>query len=282
MSYRLSRLVPLRGTILAGLLATGALLALTGTARAATLPTVSVALTPSSITVGGTLQSGGVNVVSTATGVKEAGVILFQLKPGVSAAELFSYLEEKNKKDINATSKYGSLVFDAEVESRHPGEAQTNLQPGQYAALATIGKGPPKVHSAFTVTAAKAPATLPTPQAIIRSLDFGFVGPTTLHVGELVGVENEGFLVHEDLLAQVKNVKAAKQALKLLVAGKEKAVEKLLIGGSFLSGPVSHGAYQQETITAKPGVYVQACFVKSQDGREHTRLGMERIIKIVK
>jgi len=45
---------------------------------------------------------------------------------------------------------------------------------------------------------------------------------------------------------------------------------------------VSHEAFQQETITAKPGWYVQACFMETQDGRDHTRLGMERIIKITK
>ncbi len=39
---------------------------------------------------------------------------------------------------------------------------------------------------------------------------------------------------------------------------------------------------QEETITAKPGIYVQVCFMQTQDGRDHTRLGMERIIKITK
>ena len=43
-----------------------------------------------------------------------------------------------------------------------------------------------------------------------------------------------------------------------------------------------NGAYVQETITAKPGIYVLACFMNTQDKRNHTVLGMERIIKIVK
>ena len=54
------------------------------------------------------------------------------------------------------------------------------------------------------------------------------------------------------------------------------------ICGTLRSGPLSTGAFQQETITAKPGWYVQVCFMPTQDGRPHTRLGMERIIKIVK
>jgi hypothetical protein len=139
-----------------------------------------------------------------------------------------------------------------------------------------------RVRTSFTVKAAASPAVLPTPKATIRTIEFGFSGPSTLHVGELVRFENEGFLVHMDIALQVKNLKAAKQLVKLLLAGKEKQAEKLAIGGEAFTGPLSSGAYQQETITAKPGVYVQACFMSAQDGREHTRLGQERIIKIVK
>ena len=34
--------------------------------------------------------------------------------------------------------------------------------------------------------------------------------------------------------------------------------------------PASPGAMQQEVLNAKPGYYVQACFMDTQDGREHT------------
>ena len=287
MSPSRTRLTPLRVTARSQLLLASTLVAFAvslidaGTAPAATLPTISVAVTPTSVTVGGTLQSGGVNVVSTATGVKEAGVQLVLLKPGVSAAELYTYLESKHKKDINESSKFGSIVFSTEVESGHPSDVQTNLQPGQYVALVTQGEGPPKVRSSFTVLAAKSPASLPTPQAVLRAIDFGFLGPTTLHNGELVGVENEGWTVHMDLALKVKNLKAAKQLVKLFGAGNKQAF-KLVTGGFSLSGAVSHGAYQQLTINAKPGIYVQVCFMETQDKRDHTRLGMERIIKVVK
>ncbi len=258
-----------------------------GAAQAATtptttLPTLTLTINPSSITVGGTLQSGGVNVVSTATGVKEASAVLFLLKPGVSVTEFYAFLESKGSKDLNSTSKYGSIVFDAEVEPGPSSEVQSNLQPGQYVALVAEGEGPPKTRASFTVAAAKSPAALPTPQATVRSIEFGFRGPSTLHDGELVRFENEGFLVHMDVAFQVKNMKSAKQVVKLLLAGKEKQAGKLGIGGASFAGPLSPGASQQETITAKPGVYVEACFMDTQDGRNHTLLGMERIIKIVK
>jgi hypothetical protein len=133
------------------------------------------------------------------------------------------------------------------------------------------------------VTTAAAPVALPTPEATIRSIEFGFRGPSTLHDGELVRFENEGYLVHMDVAAPVKNTNAAKQVIKDLLAGKEKAIEKLIVGPpAGFAGPLSHEAFQQETITAKPGLYVEVCFMDTQDGRSHSRLGMERVIKIVK
>jgi hypothetical protein len=264
------------------LLAAGGTIAADSATAASTLPTLSLKITNSSITVGGATQSGGVNVVSTATGVKEAGAILFLLKPGATF-EVVEAAIQKAHGDTNVTSKYGSLVFDAEVTPGQTSEVQTYLQPGQYVAVVPgEGKGS-KAHANFTVTAAASPAALPAPEATIRAIEFGFRGPSTLHDGELVRFENEGFLVHMDVAAPVKNMKAAKQAVKDLLAGKEKAVEKLIVGppASF-AGPVSHEAFQQETITAKPGIYVEVCFMETQDGRDHTLLGMERIIHIVK
>jgi hypothetical protein len=170
------------------------------------------------------------------------------------------------------------------VSSGQTSEAQTYLQPGQYVAVVPgeEGKGS-RAHALFTVTAAASPVALPAPEATIRSIEFGFRGPSTLHDGELVRFENEGFLVHMDVAAPVKNMKAARQAVKDLLAGKEKAFGKLISGPpAGFAGPVSHEAFQQETITAKPGIYVEVCFMGTQDGRSHSQLGMERIIHIVK
>ncbi len=54
-----------RATLGVALLVLAAILALAGTAQSAALPTLTLALTKTSITVGGTTQSGAVNVVST-------------------------------------------------------------------------------------------------------------------------------------------------------------------------------------------------------------------------
>jgi len=288
MSHRLKSRASVRGLRVA-LIASSALLALAGTlfasvsAQATTLPALTLSITSSSITVGGATQSGAVNVVSTATGVKEASAILFQLRPGVTVAEVEAALKNGAGKEPNEVTKYGSIVFDAEVRPGKANEAQTELEPGQYVALAGEGEGSPKFKDAFTVTAAAAPAVLPTPEATIRSIEFDFRGPTTLHDGELVRFEDEGYLVHMDIAFPAKSKQDAKLIVKGLLTGKEKGLEKLVSAEPFsFTGPVSHEAFQQETITAKPGWYVQACFMATQEGVPHTRLGMERIIKIVK
>jgi hypothetical protein len=289
MSHSLISRAQLRRTLLATLLSISSLLAVgagmlaADSAQASTLPTLTLSITSSSITVGGATQSGAVNVVSTATGVKEASAILFQLRPGVTVAEVEAALKNGAGKDPNKVTKYGSIVFDAEVNPGKANEAQTELEPGQYVALAGEGEGSPKFKDAFTVTAAASPATLPTPEATIRSIEFDFRGPTTLHDGELVRFEDEGYLVHMDIAFPAKSKQDAKLIVKGLLTGKEKGLEKLVSAAPFsFTGPVSHEAFQQETITAKPGWYVQACFMATQEGVPHTRLGMERIIKIVK
>jgi len=255
-------------------------------AQASTLPTVTVTVSNSSISVSGALQSGAANVVmNAAAGSKEPAPTLFLLKPGVTVAEVDAYLKtKKTAQDPNSTIKYGSIAFDAEASAGKSVEAQTYLQPGTYVALNGAGEDSAKwPTTSFTVTASTAPASLPAPAATEQSIDFSFRGPSTLHDGELVRFENAGYLVHMDFAFPVKNMASAKKAVKALKAGEEKGLEKLIAGPPIgFAGPLSNGAYQQETITAKPGVYVQVCFMPTQDGRAHTMLGMERIIKITK
>jgi hypothetical protein len=257
----------------------------TSAAQAATLPTVTATVSTTSITLSGALQSGAVNIAATATAGKEPSVVLLQLKPGVSLTEVFAYLDSnKITSDPNSSAKFGSIVFDNEAGKGKPTEAQTTLAPGQYVALNAEGEKSSKwPRSSVAVAASPAPVALPAPQATEKTIDFGFRGPSVLHVGELVRFENEGYLVHMDLGFAVKSKKAAQKVLRGLATGQEKGLEKLASGPPVgFAGPLSSTAFQQSTITAKPGWYVQACFMPTQDGRPHTRIGMERIIKITK
>jgi hypothetical protein len=289
MSYRYSPLTSPR-RIVASAITAAALTAVAGVftvgvAQAATLPTISATVSPTTIAVSGALQSGAVNIASTATGGKEPAAVFVRLNPGVSVNEVFAFLAtNKASKDPNSVSKFGSIVFDAEAGKGNPTEAQTILAPGQYVALNAEGERSSKwPHSSFAIAASPLPAVLPVAQATVKTIEFGFRGPTVLHVGELVRFENEGYLVHMDLGFPVKSKKVAQKVALALLSGHEKGLEKLVAGPpANFAGPLSSEAFQQETITAKPGWYVQACFMPTQDGRPHTLLGMERIIKIVK
>lgn len=249
---------------------------------AGALPTITLSLTGKSIAVGGTHVSGAVNVTSTTTGVADAEPTLVRVNPGATFDQAFSAVGSHHG-DPNYLNPYASIVFDADAPKGTTTE-QTVLAPGTYVALDTSGNNPAKWPRAqFTVTQSASPAPLPAAKATVKSIEFGFTGPSTFHNGELVRFENAGFLVHMADAFGVKNVGDAEKAIVLLRAGKDRQAQRL--GGSgFLSfgGPVSSGAVQQGVLHAKPGVYVLACFMDTEDGREHTQLGMEKIIRVIK
>jgi hypothetical protein len=248
---------------------------------AAALPTITLAMDGRSITVGGTLESGAVTVQSSVSRVHQAEPTLVHLNPGATFEQAFQAAARHNG-DPNYLDPYGSIVFDAAANAG-TSTAQTTLMPGNYVALDTQGQDPQKwPHTEFTVAQSAAPAALPQPRATIASIEFNFRGPGTLHDGQLVRFENDGFLVHMIVGAQVKNVADAKRLTALAIAGKDRQAQKLAIGEEMFAGPLSSGAMQQSVLAAKPGVYVLMCFMDTQDGRSHTRLGMERTIRIVK
>ncbi len=182
MTTRFSLLASPRRKLLATLAAAGVAVSIgafaAGPALAAsTLPTINATVNSTSITVSGALQSGAVNVVSTATGGKEPAVVLIKLNPGVTAAETFAFLDtNKASQDPNTVSKFGSIVFDAEA-GKQPTEAQTILAAGQYIAVNAEGEKSSKwARSSFAVAESKTPAVLPAAQATEKTIEFGFKG----------------------------------------------------------------------------------------------------------
>jgi hypothetical protein len=246
------------------------------------LPTLTLALNGKTVTVGGSTVSGAVNVVTTVTGEPQGQPTLVRLNPGVSFAAFGAGVAAvaAHHGDFNYLNPYASIVFDA-TANKGTSSAQTVLAPGNYFALDTGGRGVPP-HAAFVVTQAASPATLPKPAATESTIDFAFRGPTTLHDGELVRFQNDGFVVHMDTLAKVKDVAAGRKVMALMLAGKDNAAMRLVTGFGTFAGPLSTGGMQQSVVNLQPGVWVQACFMDTQDGREHTVLRMERMIRIQK
>jgi len=198
------------------------------------------------------------------------------LNPGASISAAGDAVQ-RHGGDINYLAPYGALLFDAGA----PGSAQTTLTPGNYVALNLSGDGQPAL-APFTVNQSNAPAALRKPGATIRAIEFNFRGAGVLHSGELVRFENDGFLAHMIVGIRVKSRAVAAAEMAALRAGKNKLARQLAMGFENFQGPASPGALQQEVITAKPGIYVLACFMDTQDKREHVRLGMERTIRIVR
>lgn len=261
-------------------------LALAGGAGAAgsSPPTLSVALTGThGVAVSGSEVSGAVDVVSTFKGKMPHGAMvgpafgLVRLNPGVSLQQAFAVVQRSHG-DLDALTPYATLLVSASA----PGTVQTVLTPGNYVALNLTTQGQPGA-APFTVTQSSTPATLPRARATQTAIEFGFRGPTVLHDGTTVRAVNGGYLVHMIDLVGVRNAATGRRIVKLLRAGKEGQAQRLA-SGTFvnLMGPASPGASQQAVLHAKPGYYVEACFMTTQDGRAHTRLGMERLIRIVR
>jgi hypothetical protein len=272
----------LAAALVAAVLTTTAALGAAGTKTTASLPEIDVTMNGSSIVVGGTLESGAVTVHSVASGKHSGSPLLVRLNDGVTANDFVAWLGTPAANDPNNVVDFGSIDFSVEGG---PGtnDVQTILRPGVYVAFDASKNDPTSwPNTAFTIADNPSPMTLPAVKQSQKAIEFGFKGPATLHTGQLIRTSNAGFLVHMMVGVSVKNKAAGLEAVKLLRAGKDKAVNKLIQGFYAWFGPVSHGAVQQFTLTQKPGWYVEACFMDTQDGREHTRLGMERLIHIVK
>jgi hypothetical protein len=246
-------------------------------ADSSSLPTATISLTGSSISVGGTLQSGAVNLAITNT-AKDAEPTLLHLNPGVTADQVLAALPKLP--DPNNAAPYGQIVFDADAP-KGTTNIQTTLPAGDYLALDTSGDNPAKFpHSTFTVAQSATPAALPGASASVHAIEFGFKTPRVLHNGKVVRFQDDGFLVHMIAGIRAPSAKAAKRISSLLKAGKDSKAEKLATGFNMFLGPVSHGGMDQMTLHARPGVWVLACFMPTQDGREHTQLGMVHTVRI--
>jgi len=273
------RAVAILGTV-ASILALG--VTSVSSAASAGLPTLTLTLNGRSVGVSGALQSGGVNIVSNVS-VKHTEPVLIRLDPGVpsSAFAKAGAAISAHHGDLNYLDRYGSIVFDVSAD-RGSTSAQTTLQPGNYLAVDLSSSNPDPPHAAFVISQASHPASLPAPGATITAIDFAFVGPSTLRDGELVRFQNQGFLVHPIQGIGVKNAATAKRLTALLRAADDKQAPKLGISFPEFAGPLSPGGVQQELITERPGIYVLACILPTQDGREQTQLGMERTVRIVR
>ncbi len=246
-------------------------------AHTAALPKITITMNGEKITVSGALQSGGVEIESRVTREPQGDPTLIRLDPGVTVAQLLKAAAA----DPNNVALIASIVFSPQA-NKGTSAAQAHLAPGRYVAadLASNAKTPPL--TTFTIAKAASPVRLPKPQATIASIEFSFRGPSLLHDGELVRFANHGFLVHMIVAVRGRTAAGARRIARLLKEGKDGQAQRLATGFYAFDNALTHGAYQQQVIRNRPGYWILACFMDTQDHREHTQLSMERVIRIVR
>lgn len=257
--------------------ASGAL-ATSGAPRTAatSLPVITVTMNGKTITVTGSLESGAVTVVSKVSKEPVGSPTFVRLDPGVTVNQVL----QAAAGDPNNIALIASIVFSPQA-NKGTSRAEVSLRPGNYVAvdLANETNSPPL--TTFTITRASSPAILPTPKATLNSIEFGFRGPGTLHDGQLVRFGNKGFLVHMMVGARGATKAQAELIARYLKEGKDAKAQALADGFYSFFGILTHGAKEQQVLHLRHGYWVIACFMDTQDGREHTQLGMERVIHIV-
>lgn len=255
----------------------------TGGATSTALPIISITMDGKSIKVAGTLQSGAVDVHSTVAEERYGSPSFVHLNPGVTYRQFFRALKTGVVgEDPNTVLPFGTIVFDA-AAPQGTSDTQTQLEPGDYVALDSATGKPPFPTTTFKIRQAASPATLPAPDLTETTIEFGFRGPSVLRNGDLVRTRNDGWVAHMAEAFGVRNAADGHRAIALLRAGKDKQAQRLATKAFFsLLEPVTHGAVQQTVLNTAPGYYVETCFMDSQDGREHTRLGMARLIRVVR
>ncbi len=254
-----------------------------GAGGASALPKLNIALSGTNgVSVSGSEVSGAVNVVSTFSGQAPSGPNngpawgLIRLNPGVTVLQAAGAVQSHHG-DLNALTPYGSLFADDAA----PGAAQTVLTPGDSSPSTSAGTE--------TLDSPRSPSPSPRRRPGCRTRRRPDVHRVRLPRARRAArrhdraAQNGGFLVHMNIGIGVKNAATGRQVMALLRAGKDGKAQKLA-NRQFLAlaGPLSPGGIQQAVLNAKPGYYVEACFMDTQDHREHTQLGMLRLIRVVK
>ena len=241
------------------------------------LPVITVTMNGKSISVSGALVSGAVKVVSKVSREPAGNPTFVRLDPGVTVAQVLKAASG----DPNNIALIASIVFSPQA-NKGTSWAEVSLRPGNYVAVDLNSSQSNPALTTFTISPSSSPAKLPKPAASLNSIEFAFRGPSTLRDGELVRFGNRGFLVHMMFAARGASKAKAHQIAALLKAGRDGKAQKLADGSYQFFGVLTHDQSQQQIVRLRPGYWVIACFMDTQDGREHTTLGMERVIHIVK
>jgi len=220
-----------------------------------------------------------IRITAIVTGEQMGSPALVRLNPGVTPAQFFATMRASHG-DPNGVRKVGAIVVDFQA---NPGRTWVDawLAPARYVALDTANQNPARwPFTVFTIARSAAPAALPAPAAAVGAYEYGFTGPGTWRSGQLIRFWNKGAVMHMIAGARAPSAAAAARIAALLRAGKDNQAQGLADGFYSFAGPISPGGSQLEQVAVPAGYWVIACFMDT-NGREHTTLGMVRVIHIV-
>jgi uncharacterized cupredoxin-like copper-binding protein len=161
-------------------------------------------------------------------------------------------------------------------------EATVDLQPGTYTLVCFVPGPDGKPHMmsgmtrALTVVQGSGTAAAPTPDIVVKLVDYDFQLSTPLTAGHhVIRIENAGPQPHELLLVRLEPGKTPEDFIKYDGKGPPPATP--LNGAS----PMTIGVSNTVSVDITPGDYALICFIEdSKDRKPHFMHGMVKTIKV--
>jgi hypothetical protein len=191
------------------------------------------------------------------------------LRAGVSVDQLRRSLS--NPRSVKALG----LVFIEAAVAAGRGPVTVDLRPNTtYVAVVIAGR-----RQAFTTFTTGGPtgARAPRPDARIRMVDYGFLGPKTLPRSGRIRVENAGTTLHFAIAFPLRRGVTDRQVDRAFRGTNEQALERVVAGEPVnVQALISQGsANDNEVSFRRRGRYAMVCFFS-----EHNRLGMFRVYQV--
>lgn len=194
---------------------------------------------------------------------------LATLRAGVSVDQLRQSLS--NPRSVKSL---GLVFIEAAAVGGGP-IVTVNLRPNT-AYVAVVLAGRKRAFTTFT-TGGPNGARAPGPDARIRMVDYGFLGPKILPRRGRIRVENAGTTLHFAIAFPLRPGVTDRQVDRAFSGTNEQALGRVIAGDSInVQGLISQGSTNDNEVNfGRPGRYAMVCFFS-----EHNRLGMFRVYQV--
>jgi uncharacterized cupredoxin-like copper-binding protein len=229
-----------------------------------------------------TIPAGLVHLTFLNQGKEEHEAQLFQLKPGVTEAQLLKTLQDQGPQSGPPPGPPPATTAGG-ANSIGPGQRQEvylTLQPGTYEVVCFdsgadnvphIAKG---MYKSFTVTGTAAAATPPAADGTVTLKDYAFGLPDVITQAKplTLQVVNNGPSEHEMALFKLLPGKTVQDAVAFVQSENPTGPPPGDAAGGLAA--IEPGASGWVVLNLAPGTYFVACFVPDNSGKPHVADGM--------